>query len=81
MALKCQDKGGDGGAGVGAGSMLAYLQTGIRSGRDGEWRKIKKPKTFTDTKHQATARTFNACLTDVYVFAHVGGCSKGVDRE
>lgn len=62
--------------------MLAYLQTGIRSGRGGEWREKKnKTKTFTDTKHQATARTFNARLTDVYVFVHVGGCSKGVGRE
>lgn len=37
MALKCQDKGGDGGA----GSVFAYLQTGIRSSSDGEWKKTQ----------------------------------------
>lgn len=45
MDLKCQEKGGDGGA----GSMFAYLQTGIRSSSDGEWKKNTK-NTFIDTK-------------------------------
>lgn len=43
MALKCQDKGGDGGA----DSMFVYLQTGIRSGSYGE-----KTETHSQTKRQ-----------------------------
>lgn len=72
VALKCQDKGGDG-----ARSMFVYLQTGIGSGSDGEWKK----KTGTHLLTQNTTSTINASLTEVCVCAVRGRVVRRVLME
>lgn len=68
MALKCQDKGGD----SGAGSMCVYLQTGIGSGSSGEWKKTEAHSQMQTTNpKQARLMQVRQMCTCVCMWAGV----------
>lgn len=69
VALKCQDKGGDG-----ARSMFVYLQTGIGSGSDGEWKKKQGHICWHKTLQAQLMQVWQRCVCVLYVGGWLEGC-------